>query len=428
MKARTKAQIEVFNLSKIVLDVADRIKDWAFKECNDYVGLASTNYFWCTSCGKEHSTKLVQYNKVVCPSCKKLLTVEKSRKQSHHQYYYVGFAEVLGNYQVVRLFEVSVISRKHQKATGYVSENVMQFIPSDHSKIQYVARTCYMGNCEPRYGDLEIRKPSMFNERSYNPYPYKFHPWSLFKPEYEKIGINHELQGLTFLSAYRALRFHSKSETLLKAKQYSLFNFSMDSYSRVLDNWSSIRIAMRNKYIVEDAGIWFDYLDLLKFYNKDLCSPKYVCPENLHKEHDKVVDRKTRAEKKLKLKHQMERIKAEQKDYSKRIKDFVGLQFTEGKLTVKVLETIQEFIDEADTHKHCVYSSAYYKKNNSLVFSAMYNGKKVETVELSLSALEIVQSRGLGNRATKHHKSIVGLVNNNLNVIRECYQKTLKTA
>lgn len=428
MKPRTKAQIEVFNLSKIVLDVADEIKDWAFQECNDHIGIANKNNFWCIDCGSEHSTKIIDKDKVVCPTCKTQLSIVKSLKRTFNQSYYIGFAEVLGDYQVIRLFKIISNHKKHKKVSFSLSENVMQFIPYDHSKIQYVARSCNMGNYEPSYGDLEIRKPSYYKVGNYNPLPYKFFPKSYFKNDYSKYGINHELQGLTFLTASRLLPYDNRAETLLKSKQISLFSACAQEGHVVAKHWGSIKIAIRNKHIVQDAGIWFDYLDLLEYFGKDLRSPKYLFPKDLKKAHDKLVDKKNKIDKAIEVKERLKRIKQEQKDYALKIQDFVGLQFSKGKLSIKVLETIQEFIDEAEVHKHCVYTNRYYNKEDSLIFSASYDGEKVETIELSISNLKIIQSRGLKNEATGHHKSILNLLNENLHFIEQRKNKLQNTA
>ena len=167
---------------------------------------------------------------------------------------------------------------------------------------------------------------------------------------------------------------------------------------------------------------------MLEYFGKDLRSPKYLFPKDLKKAHDKLVDKKKKIDKAIEIKERLKRIKQEQKEYAQKIQDFIGLEFSKGKLSIKVIETIQDFIDEADVHKHCVYTNKYYSKKDSLIFSATYNGKKVETIELSISKLKIIQSRGLGNEATKHHKSIVDLVNDNLDLIAQRQNKLQNTA
>lgn len=428
MKPKTKAQIEVFNLSQIVLNVADKVKEWAFQECNDHIGIATKNKFWCIDCGEEHSIDLVENDNVVCPSCNSKLKIIHSLKRSFFQSYYVAFAEVLGDYQVIRLFEVMSRHKKYKNAEIIISENIQQYIPSDHSKIQFVARACNMGGYEPRYGNLEVRKPYIWKERQYNPLPFKFHPNSFFKQEYSKIGIDRNLQGLTFLTAYKNLSY-SQAETLLKAKQYSLFNyFGVDNKSNIFKHWASIKIAIRRNYHVSDASLWLDYLNLLEYFNKDLRSSKYLFPPDLNHEHDRLVEKKKAIEKKEEIKARQKRLKQEQEVYALRISDFKGLQFSNGKLTVKILESIQEFIQESETHKHCVYASKYYEKSDSLIFSATYDGVLIETVEVSISKLQVIQSRGLQNKASRYNKSILKLLEENLYQIENRLYKLQKTA
>lgn len=69
-------------------------------------------------------------------------------------------------------------------------------------------------------------------------------------------------------------------------------------------------------------------------------------------------------------------------------------------------------------HKHhCVGS--YYTKEDSLILSASIDGKRIETIEISISQLKVIQSRGVCNQNTEHHNSIINLVNQNLQLIEE---------
>ena len=68
---------------------------------------------------------------------------------------------------------------------------------------------------------------------------------------------------------------------------------------------------------------------------------------------------------------------------------------------------------------HCVFACAYYLKPNSLIFSATIGGKRVETVEVALDTLEVVQSRGVYNSQTKYHDNIVTLVRRNIPQIKK---------
>ena len=68
---------------------------------------------------------------------------------------------------------------------------------------------------------------------------------------------------------------------------------------------------------------------------------------------------------------------------------------------------------------HCVYWNGYYRKDDSLILSATIDGKRIETVEVSLSKLAVVQSRGVCNQNTQYHAQIIDLVNRNMSLIQQ---------
>lgn len=71
---------------------------------------------------------------------------------------------------------------------------------------------------------------------------------------------------------------------------------------------------------------------------------------------------------------------------------------------------------EGKVMHHCV--GHYYTKEDSLVFSATVNGKRIETVEVSISQMKVVQCRGVCNKMTQYHNRIIKLVENNLSLIQ----------
>ena len=83
--------------------------------------------------------------------------------------------------------------------------------------------------------------------------------------------------------------------------------------------------------------------------------------------------------------------------------NFLNLTFTDGLLFVHVLQSVDEFYEEGKEMQHCVFSNAYYNKEYSLILSATINGKRIETIEVSLKTFQIVQSRGLCNANTEYH-------------------------
>ena len=91
---------------------------------------------------------------------------------------------------------------------------------------------------------------------------------------------------------------------------------------------------------------------------------------------------------------------------------------------VHVLESVQEHFEEGVSMHHCVFSNAYYLKEDSLILSATIEGKRIETIEVSLRTLEVVQSRGVCNKNTEYHEQIVNLVNANRGLISRRMKET----
>lgn len=50
--------------------------------------------------------------------------------------------------------------------------------------------------------------------------------------------------------------------------------------------WAAYKITLRNHYNIIDIALWCDYVDMLRRLDRDIHSPKYVCPENLQESHD----------------------------------------------------------------------------------------------------------------------------------------------
>ncbi|NDV84207.1 hypothetical protein D0T87_19780 [Bacteroides sp. 51] len=54
-----------------------------------------------------------------------------------------------------------------------------------------------------------------------------------------------------------------------------------------------------------------------------------------------------------------------------------------------------------------------------MILSATINGKRIETIEVSLKTFQVVQSRGACNSNTEYHERIINLVNKNINLIQK---------
>ena len=95
-----------------------------------------------------------------------------------------------------------------------------------------------------------------------------------------------------------------------------------------------------------------------------------------------------------------------------------GLAFTDGIIQIRVLESVQEYIEEGQALHHCVFTNEYHLKEKSLILSASIAGKPIETIERSLETMEILQCRGLMNQNAEYHERIIELVHRNIKEIQ----------
>jgi len=425
MKPRTKLQHQVVELSSRLLEITESQKQWAYKVCLEHKGYAIKSRVLCLDCGITFSPELVKRKTAVCPQCQTKIKVEQTRKTTDQQTTYFAIAEVFGEFQLVRNYELIAYYKKDRPVRYFLHEILQNWILPDGKTTLFGLQHTLNGYADSWNGNMEIRKESYnyYSGNKYNVYTDKYHPDSYFKPEYSKFGINHELSGLTFLDAIQYIPKNPKLETLIKAKQYALL--SKGQSWQINSFWPSIKICLRNKYKVKDASIWMDYLDLLRYFKKDLLNSKYVCPSNLKVAHDRLMKKKRKILRLQELDRERQRvIERQQKldkaivEYVERNKKFFELEFTNGNISITVLKSIDEFKEEGDELKHCVYTNEYYLKENSLILSAKVDGKRTETIEVKLPQLRIEQSRGISNKVTPYNEKIVALVRKNLKKIK----------
>jgi len=426
MKPKYKLQLDVITKSQELHRLNKLILPWAVKDCLVHRGLATKNRVLCMDCGGRFSSEIVKNKKAKCPHCNAKLDIEQSLSRTFEQKIYVGYAQIIGMYQVVRYFQINSIHKQNKKSDNYCYEILQHWIRED-GKYETVARIHSLNNyCDSWYGGtMEIRKDygNRYYGQSdkYDVYTEKYHPKSEFKPAFEKIGINKRLAGLTVIEAKRIIPENPHAETLLKAGQYGILSLTTHSanHSLIKRNWASIKICIRNKYIVKDGTMWFDYIDLLQYFQKDIHNSFYVCPKDLKQAHDHLMDKKRKIQLREKLEKQRKKLEAAQIKYEKHKAQFFDLQFVDGTLVIMTLKTVEEFMKEGDELHHCVFTNEYYKKPDSLIMSARIDNKPIETIEVSLKSLDVVQSRGLNNKPTEYHDQIVNIVRKNITTIKQ---------
>lgn len=423
MRPRTKLQYQVLDLSQHLRNIDKDMLEWAKTDCLEHKGYATKTRVLCMDCGQRFSTDLVTRKRAICPNCGAKLRIEDTRKRKDKQSMYIAKAEICDEFQVIRNFELCAYYAEGREPRYYVDEVLQHWIKEDGTR-EVVARGYNIG-CTAWCGSLEIRKKQHEGYYHYGDRDVdhdRYHPRSVFRSQYTRYGINHNLQGLSFLQALKILPNNPKAETLLKAKQYRLLSNCGHWDSKIEKYWPSIKICLRNKYKIKDVSMWFDYLQLLERYHKDLRNSHYVCPNNLKRAHDLYMAKKMRDDERERRERDKQRLldlKTAAENYIKDKSKFFDLQMTDGKIVIAVLKSVDEFMLEGEKMHHCVFTNEYFNKKNCLILSARIGKQRIETVEVDLKTFKVVQSRGVCNSNTDYHDTIIKLVKKNMNLIRQ---------
>lgn len=428
MQPRNELQRKVVALSGKLPKIKMESVEWAYEHTLEKMVAQSRNRLFCLECGHKWKPE-VQLEAailgVTCPECGRKLKLQEPGHVIYGDGAYVSVLDTIGGMQVERVLLVKKQCKKLMKPVYWWHEVMQRWIDEKGNITVMTIRVNGFGHAYDSwvYGShMEIRLGGSYSsDQRHNIGPFRVCPGGKFLPVLKRNGLKTSFYGILPHALMEMILRDSKAETLLKAKQISLLKYLAGNQrsDKVEKYWPSIRICLRNGYKVEDASLWMDYLGLLEEFGKDLRNPVYVCPENLKEAHDRYLKKKKQRNREKKLVELRDKIAKEQRTFAKKKGRYFGLMFTDGKIVVKPLESVEEFMIEGDELGHCVFASEYYKRQDSLILSARINDKPIETIEVSLENMTIAQARGEKNNPTKYHKQILSLVNDNMHRIRE---------
>ena len=397
-------------------------KAYAFRHCFKHYAIKradGTNI--CTECGHSWKSDHDLADTLcgcTCPHCGMQLEALRTRKSVFRDMEYFSIVTTCKQFQVVRFFSVKSRYKAGKPAEYSVFEVVQRWIAPD-GKTTTVARlrgmSLFYYDLWTEYSDMEVRKNQKF--RAYDIDPVCTYPRQRFIPELKRNGFKGDYHNILPYDLFTAILSDSRAETLLKAGQYAMLRYYIRSPFDMERYWASVKICIRNGYTISDGSMWRDTIDLLRHFGKDTNSPKYVCPADLKAEHDKLVIKRNRQRERERTEGQRRKAVEDEKSYLKAKGMFFGLVFSDNLILVKVIESVEEMITEGRLMHHCV--GGYHNRKDSLILSATIDGKRIETVEVSLKTLKVVQSRGVCNSNTEYHDRIIRLVEDNAELIRQ---------
>lgn len=382
MKPRNKIQREVVAISAKIPPITDKQKQW----------------------GITHS----------------YTAKERTYEKTMHRYFVISSR--VKDWQVCRFFQI----RKQRQLYELIEPVRLWFNADGHMEVEAMNRFCMSGKMDSWIVGSELTLKNI-------PATYKDYTQMLLisaskitsaLPILKRNGLKGSFHNMQPRDVIEGLIQNNMFETLWKCRQYSLLHSLAFNWNRDYNNtgkMAAVKIVLRHGYKVTDGRIWLDMIDMLKRAQKDIRNPKFVCPTDLKKGHNKaLVWLKRYDEKQRKISEQKKLLEDRKaaKEYEIARKCFMGLKLTDGTIVIQVLPTVNAVMKEGEAMHHCVFAAGYYKRLDSLLLTAKVNGERAETIEVDLKRYELVQSRGVCNQNSKYHEKIVRLVNEKMDVIR----------
>ena len=417
MKPRNKFEQAVLAQSKYLRPITKAQRQWAFRECIEhYAYRLPKGNTTCMDCG--HSWQMIEATEhCICPQCGAGLEVITTRARKLKQRQYFTVLTSSGGYQVLRMYLLIAGMEKGYQATSSVME-IGQYWWDERGRQSIVAVQRTMGH----YIDSFAYYSPMAIRRDNEAYRFVARcplcPKVKLSDTLKRNGFGGKCYDIAPTSLIPALLTDSRAETLLKAGRTEHLAYFLSRARKIDEYWQAYKITLRRGYDITDIALWCDYVDMLRRLGKDTHNAHYVCPEDLQAAHD-TAQRKLQAQREKEAEAQRRKKAIENEERFQALKaPFFGIAFTDGTIQIRVLESVQEYIEEGQALHHCVFTNEYHLKEKSLILSASIDGKPIETIELSLETMQVIQCRGLMNQNTEHHERIIDLVHRNIQQIQ----------
>ena len=438
MKPKTKMQKEVARLSTTLKSISATQIDWAFTHCVEHIGYRTKKgNITCSDCGHKWQSKSALCDSLegcTCPKCGAELKVQDTRKRTNKETQYFSVITVCKGYQVIRVSQVRCESKKGEPMKFFCSEVVQRWIsPNGIVTDMALLRGFNFYYCDTWAWEsqMEVRPHNSLYDDVVawgNVYPKM-----KIVPQLKRNGFKGDFHGISPIRLFKSLLSDPRIETLMKSGEIEDMRYFISNPRNADELWTSYLIAKRHHYSINNLSMWCDYLRMLQTLGQDLRNPKNICPEDFIEAHDK-------ANRKIEAKRERERAaerrrweienrereqqrllqeKKNEEDFINLKSKFFGLIITDEEISVKVLESIDEYYNEGKVQNICVFGSEYYKKADTLILSARIDDEIIETVEVDLRTLKVVQCHGKHNQDTEYHDRIINLVNNNADQIRK---------
>jgi len=348
---------------------------------------------------------------VVCPHCKRQLMFLDYRQPIYKAERVAVIYDTVEDIQIFKYVTVVKKSYKHNKPEFFYKHEFNLYV-----NMKGLSRVV-------RY---DFKKPFLTNPPHNSNYYYqdshKSYNTSMVHHLLRRNGYDDSSVINTFRRHILFLMTDSFYESMIKFHEFNIARYYQNCNKReqidFVEKFKKIIYqGLRLNFDFTYFNIFKDYISAAEFLNYNLKDPKILFPKNLREAHDIAIDLRHEIQGQITNKQKRREKAMEIYRYPEKKNKYFDVCITSGNITIVPLKHVGEFVREGIELDHCVYKSEYYKKDDSLILSAMVDGIKTETVEVIISKKTINQCYGHDNTLTKHHNKIMKLVNSNMNLI-----------
>ena len=244
----------------------------------------------------------------VCPECGAKCEVKdmKTGARESSTLSLVSAIEVFKGVQVVRTFEASRCNYNDGGKTLYSMTELYQIWMLENGR-EIITTIGY--DRSYNYFHWHFGAPYSIGRHScggggyyyyedvYNVNDNFIYPRLNISPFFRMKGIDRDMvrwlvrKSINIPDAFCSLAKDARMETLLKTGYQALFARFVKADISLGKYWKSINICHRHGYAIDDAILWCDHIEMLEELGMDIHNPKYICPEDLRKQHDQMSRR-----------------------------------------------------------------------------------------------------------------------------------------
>lgn len=392
---------------------------------------------WCQKCGHMEpcdSWLVMSATGYDCPVCGGHMEVKDHKSRGNVTVSLVTVFDVVDGEQVIRVFEVTRANYRGKETSYYASELYQCWVTDQGSEVvttRGYTRGVYFLNwkynnsyqigqhrtsCSGYYYFEDVYKPEDNYIYPKMRFSRVFRDMKIGKPAVMKM-----LKKRMEISRTLAYLVKSKNiESLLSTGYEKLYWYLLDTRKDFGRYRHAVNICHRNRYIIANPDLWLDYIDNLIELGLDTHNAHYVCPDNLVEAHGQMSRRVQRKRAKEDLEKKLEQARKDEQKFIATRNRFFSLVFNDKDFSVVCIQSVAEVAREGSFLHHCVFVNKYYTKENTLLLSARdRDGRPIETAEIDLRTMKILQCRGKCNQDSPLHDRIVNVINANMWQIKQ---------